>query len=346
MEWGTVENRIAVLALHRVGKSPTEIHNLLKTLPITKRFVYRTVQRFNETNDVYDRPRDGRPRSVRLPNVVNAVRARVYRNPLRKQRVLAREIGVSTRSMSRILRDDLHLGAFRRSTGHLLTEKLKEIRKIRSKKLLKKYGKEGYKKILFTDEKIFSIEEKFNKQNDRIYAKSYREAKSKVPRVQRGHHPLSVMVWWGVSYDGVTKIHFCEKGVKTGAKVYEESVLESVVKPLNSTLFEDDFWIFQQDSAPAHKARRIQQWLRDNVPEFIAAEDWPSGSPDLNPLDYKLWDVLEASACKSRHHSLDGLKKSIVDAARKMPLSIIRASIDDWPKRLKLCYEAGGGHFE
>lgn len=346
MEWGVVENRIAVLALYRVGKTPSEIFNLLKTLPISRRFVYRTVQRFKETNNVYDRPRDGRPRSVRLPNVINAVRARVYRNPLRKQKVLAREMNVSTRSVSRILRDDLHLGAFRRSKGHLLTPKLKEIRKKRSKKLLEKYGKGRYKKILFTDEKIFNIEEQFNSQNDRIYAKNYREAKEKVPRVERGHYPLSVMVWWGVSYDGVTKIHFCEKGVKTGARVYEQTILEPVVRPLTSTLFNNEEWTFQQDSAPAHKARRVQQWLKDNVPSFIAAEDWPSGSPDLNPLDYKLWDILEKTACRRRHRTLAGLKKSIVAAAEKIPLNIIRAAIDDWPKRLKLCYQAGGGHFE
>ncbi|KAF2885391.1 hypothetical protein ILUMI_20789 [Ignelater luminosus] len=27
--------------------------------------------------------------------------------------------------------------------------------------------------------------------------------------------------------------------------------------------------------------------------DFISTEDWPSGSLDLNPLDYKLWSVLE-----------------------------------------------------
>ncbi|CAH1400760.1 unnamed protein product [Nezara viridula] len=30
-----------------------------------------------------------------------------------------------------------------------------------------------------------------------------------------------------------------------------------------------------------------QQLLLKNVPEFISAWDWPSGSPDLNPLDYR-----------------------------------------------------------
>ena len=39
---------------------------------------------------------------------------------------------------------------------------------------------------------------------------------------------------WGVSYDATTKLHFCEKGVKTSAKVYETTVLEPVVKLFDS----------------------------------------------------------------------------------------------------------------
>jgi hypothetical protein len=32
--------------------------------------------------------------------------------------------------------------------------------------------------------------------------------------VQGGHHPSYIMVWWEVSYQGVTHLHFCKKGVK------------------------------------------------------------------------------------------------------------------------------------
>ncbi|XP_045448927.1 uncharacterized protein LOC123657426 [Melitaea cinxia] len=45
------------------------------------------------------------------------------------------------------------------------------------------------------------------------------------------------------------------------------------------------------DSAPGHKARTTQAWLETNVPDFIRVENWPSSSPD--PLDFKLWSVLE-----------------------------------------------------
>lgn len=346
MEWGIKENRVAVIALFKCGKSESEIYKLLKNLKISRMFINRAIKRYNELSGVQDRVRSGRPRSVRTPETIKAVRERIRRNPLRKQKILSRELNISNRSMCRLVRDDLSMKAYRRSTGHLLTARLKEIRLTRCKRLLQWHATNGHENILFTDEKIFTVEEKFNRQNDRVYARTSSEAKKIIPKVQRGHHPSSVMVWWGVSHHGVTKLHFCEKGVKTGAKVYQQDILEVMVKPLNSSLFAGQRWVFQQDSAPAHKAKTSQAWLRANIPDFIAAEDWPSGSPDLNPLDYKLWSELEMMVCKTPHRNLESLKRALVTAAAAIPLETVRAAIDEWPRRLCACIKAKGGHFE
>jgi len=61
-----------------------------------------------------------------------------------------------------------------------------------------------------------------------------------------------------VSHQEVTPLHFCDKGVKTGVRVYQEDVLQGVVKSLNTTLFYDQKWVFQQHSAPAHKAMKTR----------------------------------------------------------------------------------------
>jgi hypothetical protein len=94
------------------------------------------------------------------------------------------------------------------------------------------------------------------------------------------------------------------------------------------------------------KAKTTQEWLRRNVPAFISAEDWPSGSPDLNPRDYELWAVLEDMACRKRHNNLDILKRSLVKPAAEIRLEPLHAAIAEWPKLLKVCVEAQVGHFE
>jgi hypothetical protein len=92
--------------------------------------------------------------------------------------------------------------AYWRSKGHLLTHILKDIRHARAQQLLQWHAENGHKIILFTDKKIFTIEEQYNHQNDTIYAQTSRELKEKVPRKQRGHHPSYIMVWWGCTIRG------------------------------------------------------------------------------------------------------------------------------------------------
>ena len=62
--------RPAILELHNLGKSVKEI---TRALSVTKWSVYRTLKRFNETGKTVDKPRSGRPRSVRTKQLKKSV---------------------------------------------------------------------------------------------------------------------------------------------------------------------------------------------------------------------------------------------------------------------------------
>jgi len=114
------------------------------------------------------------------------------------------------------------------------------------------------------------------------------------------------------------------------------------VKPLNITVFNGQKLVSQQDSAPAHMAKTTQEWLQRHVPAFISTEDRPSGSPDLNPLDYKLWAVLEDVTCGKHHNNLESLRRSLVKAAAEILLETVCAATAEWPEHLKACVGAEG----
>ena len=58
-------------------------------------------------------------------------------------------------------------------------------------------------------------------------------------------------------------------------------------------LVSGDLFVFQQDSAPAHRARETITLLQRETPAFISPYLWPPNSPDLNPVDYKIWGVMQ-----------------------------------------------------
>ena len=67
-------------------------------------------------------------------------------------------------------------------------------------------------------------------------------------------------------------------------------------------MFSGESFLFQQDGAPAHTSKLTQAWLNENIPDFITKEEWPPYSPDLNPMDYSIWSILETKACAKPTH--------------------------------------------
>ena len=105
--------------------------------------------------------------------------------------------------------------------------------------------------------------------------------------------------------------------------------------------------MFQQDSAPAHRARETIELLTMETPgpEFIPRTLCPPNSSDLNPVDYKVWSVMQEKVYK-RIKDIDELRARILTAWDEIDQRIIDAAIRQWRTRLRVCVKVKGGHFE
>jgi len=50
-------------------------------------------------------------------------------------------------------------------------------------------------------------------------------------------------------------------------------------------------WTLQQDGAPSYTAKYMINYLKRENVSFIEPQMWPPNSPDLNPVDYTVWDA-------------------------------------------------------
>lgn len=332
--------RSQILALHKIGKRNCEI---AKALGVARSLVSRAVKRFRELGHDGDRRGRGRKRNVNSFRNRNIIKKRVDRNPRVSLRKIARETGISRESVRRIAKTELKLRPYKLTKGQLLTDENKRVRLERCRKLLKRAAHSNWEHILFSDEKLFSVQQVFNRQNDRIWSRSPPGNSSIVPRRQGSK---SLMVWAGICATGKTPLVFINSGVKINKDVYQKDILEDVVIPWAKKHFGNQHWTFQQDSAPSHRAKAVQEWCRTHFPDFISSQEWPPYSCDLNPLDYSVWSILESRACAKPHQTLAALKQSLIREWDKITVADVRQIAKNFIKRLRLCIKEKGGHIE
>ena len=103
-----------------------------------------------------------------------------------------------------------------------------------------------------------------------------------VLRVMKTKFSAMVMVFGVVSSEGhIMPPHIFEVGLKINTKVYVD-VLKSVVIPWCNQVTVGTPWVWQQDSAPAHKSKETQAWLQKECYDFVPFSHCPL-LPRLEP---------------------------------------------------------------
>ena len=102
-----------------------------------------------------------------------------------------------------------------------------------------------------------------------------------------------------------------------------------------------EYYSFRQDIVPAHRARETIALLANKTPDFISPSLWPLNSPDLNPVDYKIWAVMQEMVYK-QICDVDELGERIVESWDHLDQSIINSAISQWHTRLQACVRENG----
>ena len=160
--------------------------------------------------------------------------------------------------MQRILKDDLQSYPYKFTKRHLLSEATKKKRLDRAKVLVKKLVDGTQLQVLWTDEKLFTVQAVNNHQNDRIWLPDINMVPVERRSSFRRQKPASVMVWAGTTSKGLkTPLIFIEEGVKINQTVYRRMLEEKVLPWVQEVVGEQGVTL-QQDGATSHTANSVQ----------------------------------------------------------------------------------------
>lgn len=335
--------RDKILELFLEKKRNCEIFTDPRLSGVNLKLIQRTIKRYKDTGTVRIKSDFRHYRPVRTLKVVKNVRERIRREPVQSVRKLSKDLGLSNSSALRICRDDLRLRPYKKRKVHGLTAVHKIARVKKCKHLLWWHAGD---EIIFSDEKMFVLQDTHNQQNDRVWSVSLDNIPKDKLAVQRFQNHSSVMVWGAISERGKLPLHFVEKGVKINQDYYIQDVLEAHLLPHAQLMYGKDYFCFQQDSAPAHKAKRTIEWLEKNLPDYISPAEWPASSPDLNPLDFCIWGFMLSKIGSTKNMNLESFKNHLIKIWHDIPMEVVRAACTSFFRRLKVVAQEKGERYE
>jgi len=99
-----------------------------------------------------------------------------------------------------------------------------------------------------------------------------------------------------------------EPGVKINGTYYLDVVFRQMLLPGIRAASGSDVFVFQHDSAPSHRAKDTVALLDQETSDFIPPALWLPHLPDLNPVDYTVWSVLQERVYHTKISDVDELK--------------------------------------
>lgn len=314
---------------------------------VTATTVRRILASFHESGSVVaQRPRPGRPRTARTPEMRVDVLAKINAEPHSSTRQVAREAGISRRSLGRILKQE-KFHPYKMEFHQALTEddpdrRMEFCEWVQDKLLV---DPQLAQHIMFSDEALFMLSGDVNRQNYRYWSDTN-------PHWMRGNRVQNsprVMVWCGMWGERIIGPYFFDAAVTGNSYV---DLLQSLVWPVleDAPLQLRRHFYFQQDGASAHYSLQARRWLDSHLPgRWIGRRgpiEWPPRSPDLTPPDFFLWGYVKSVVFQTPPANLDILKQRITECIANIPANTLQRVQEAWKNRIQHCLWVNGQHFE
>uniref|UniRef100_A0A3B1IQX0 Transposase Tc1-like domain-containing protein n=1 Tax=Astyanax mexicanus TaxID=7994 RepID=A0A3B1IQX0_ASTMX len=282
----SMREKQAILKHRKEGKS---IRAIGKTLGIATTTIWNVLKKKETTGVLSNRRRTGRPRKT-TPTDERRIVLAVKKNPKTTVSQITSDlhragVKVSQSTVRRRLREQTYGGHTARCKP-LISSKNRKARL----EFARKYRDEPqtfWNTVLWTDEtkiNLYQSDGKAKVWRKKGTAQDPRHTSSSVK-----HGGGNVMAWACMAASGTGSIIFIDNVTDDGSSKINSEVYRQVLSAnvrRNATKLIGRSFILQQDNDPKHTAKKTKEFIRGKKWKTL---DWPSQSPDLNPIEHAFY---------------------------------------------------------
>lgn len=315
-----------------------------RRIPDKKSFE-KLLTRFNETGNVAYKPPVLPKRAIHDDNQLSVILA-VEENPNTSQQNISELVGISERSVGRILKQH-NYHPYKIHMHQELKDRdfEKRMRFCNWAKSKLRRDPAFFERVLFSDEASFQKNGFVNRHNFHYYA-------TENPHIIRETHSQdrwSVNVWGGIIGEHVIGPHFFEGNLNGLMYLdflanYLPLLLENVPLAVRQSMW------YQHDGAGAHYLGEVADELHQQFPNRWIGRNgpkkWPARSPDLTKPDFFKWGYVKDLVYQTPPTTPEDMKERIVQAFRSITPEMLRNVSASFNERVNLCIRENGRHFE
>lgn len=310
------------------------VRDIAKILNIPKSSVQYILKKFETTGTLQTLPRSGRPCKTSATDD-----RRITLAVKKKPKVSAREIAedmqgqgimISTTTVKR----RLHASKFRGYKARckpLISLKNRKARVAFAEKYLDKPEK-FWKQVLWTDETKINLFQHDGKPT--VWRKQGKALDPRNTTMSVKHGGGNIKAWACMASSGPGSVVFIDDVNENKSDIMTSetyrTILQQNIAPNAKHLIGRSFWL-QSDNDPKHTAKATKAFLSKQKWKLL---DWPSQSPDLNPIEHAFYLLKQAVSKKSPKNKGE-LKKVVQQAWSALPVAKLESLVLSMPRRLR-----------
>jgi [histone H3]-lysine36 N-dimethyltransferase SETMAR len=296
-------------------------------------------------------PKKSHPTVVRTKELIGKIDKMTDKeNPL-SQRQMAKRLGVSVHTVSKVIHQDLKKKIKRKRLVHALKPSHIENRRRNCIKLYKNHLAGQRSEFAVTmDEAWFYLEN--CKGSRRIYYSSSKKTDPEygVQKIEKFSEKF--MVVGALTGRGPVPLVKVPGNVKVNSQYYIDEVLKPILEVHVAALYpgETEKVFIHHDKASSHTSKETARYAEDLRSRLgmtiITNSEIPVKSPDASPMDFYGFGMLKQRLFNRRATTIQGVWKLLQEEWNSITTEEVTKVYNSWKRRLRLVNKMNGHHIE